>query len=181
MIYRLPLLKARNELDSWASREAAFMANNWVLLFSAAFVLFATMFPTLSEAIAGERLTVGPPFFNAWMTPVGLMLLLLTGIGPLLAWRSSTLANLREQFLWPIVAGLVAGAIALAARHPGVEFGHLLRAVRVRHRHDGPGVPARRGGAAAAAPAPICSRRWSGWSRATSGATAATSSTSASS
>ncbi len=114
VIYRLPLLKARNELDSWASREAAFMANNWVLLFAAAFVLFATMFPTLSEAIAGERLTVGPPFFNAWMTPVGLMLLLLTGIGPLLAWRSSTLANLREQFLWPIVAGLVAGAITLA-------------------------------------------------------------------
>jgi cytochrome c-type biogenesis protein CcmF len=114
VIYRLPLLKARNELDSWASREAAFMANNWVLLFAAAFVLFATMFPTLSEAIAGERLTVGPPFFNAWMTPVGLILLLLTGIGPLLAWRSSTLANLREQFLWPIAAGLAAGSIALA-------------------------------------------------------------------
>ena len=50
MIYRLPLLRARNELDSWASREAAFLANNWVLLFAAFFVLFATMFPTLSEA-----------------------------------------------------------------------------------------------------------------------------------
>ena len=59
MIYRLPLLRARNELDSWASREAAFLANNWVLLFAAFFVLFATMFPTLSEAIRGERLTVG--------------------------------------------------------------------------------------------------------------------------
>jgi cytochrome c-type biogenesis protein CcmF len=114
VIYRLPLLKARNELDSWASKEAAFLANNWVLLFSALFVLFATMFPTLSEAVAGERLTVGPPFFNAWMTPVGLILLLLTGIGPLLAWRNSTLANLREQFLWPIAAGLAAGAITVA-------------------------------------------------------------------
>ncbi len=114
VIYRLPLLKARNELDSWASKEAAFLANNWVLLFSAAFVLFATMFPTLSEAISGERLTVGPPFFNTWMTPVGLILLLLTGVGPLLAWRSSTLANLREQFLWPVVTALVAGAITLA-------------------------------------------------------------------
>ena len=51
MIYRLPLLRARNELDSWVSREAAFMLNNWILLFSAFFVLFATMFPTLSEAI----------------------------------------------------------------------------------------------------------------------------------
>ena len=113
VIYRLPLLRARNELDSWASQEAAFLANNWVLLFSAAFVLFATMFPTLSEAIAGERLTVGPPFFNTWMTPVGLILLLLTGIGPLMAWRSSTLANMRQQFLWPIVAGLAAGGAAL--------------------------------------------------------------------
>lgn len=118
VIYRLPLLKARNELDSWASKEAAFLANNWVLLFAALFVLFATMFPTLSEAVAGERLTVGPPFFNAWMTPVGLILLLLTGIGPLMAWRSSTLANLREQFLWPIVAGLTAGAIAVAVGIP---------------------------------------------------------------
>ena len=113
VIYRLPLLKARNELDSWVSKEAAFLANNWVLLFSAAFVLFATMFPTLSEAISGERLTVGPPFFNTWMTPVGLILLLLTGVGPLLAWRSSTLANLRQQFLWPVVAALVAGAITI--------------------------------------------------------------------
>ena len=113
VIYRLPLLKARNELDSWASKEAAFLANNWVLLFSALFVLFATMFPTLSEAVWGERLTVGPPFFNQWMTPVGLILLLLTGVGPLLAWRSSTLANMRQQFLWPIVSGVAAGALTI--------------------------------------------------------------------
>ena len=72
VIYRLPLLRARNELDSWLSREAAFLINNWILLFSAFFVLFATMFPTLSEAITGERLTVGPEFFNQWMLPIGL-------------------------------------------------------------------------------------------------------------
>jgi cytochrome c-type biogenesis protein CcmF len=113
VIYRLPLLKARNELDSWASKEAAFLANNWVLLFSALFVLFATMFPTITEAISGERLTVGPPFFNTWMTPVGLVLLLLTGIGPLLAWRSSTLSAMWHQFKWPIAAGLAAGAVTL--------------------------------------------------------------------
>ena len=87
VIYRLPLLKARNELDSWVSREAAFLANIWILLFAAMFVLFATMFPTLSEAVTGERLTVAAPFFNRWMLPIGLLLLLLTGIGPLLAWR----------------------------------------------------------------------------------------------
>src|ERR1700688_2910660 len=67
VIWRMPLLRSRNELDSWVSREAAFMVNNWILLFSALFVLFATMFPTLSEAVRGERLTVGPPFFNKWM------------------------------------------------------------------------------------------------------------------
>ncbi len=113
VIYRLPLLRARNTLDSWVSREAAFLVNNWILLFSAFFVLFATMFPTLSEAVTGERITVGPPFFNKWMLPIGLVLLLLTGIGPLLAWRKSTLRNLRDQFLWSVLAGLLtAGALA---------------------------------------------------------------------
>ncbi len=118
VIYRLPLLRARNELDSWVSREAAFLANNWILLFSAFFVLFATMFPTLSEAVTGERLTVGPPFFNKWMLPVGLMLLLLTGVGPLLAWRKSTVANLRGQFLIPIATAVVVGGglVALGVR-----------------------------------------------------------------
>src|SRR5262245_17929324 len=114
VVYRLPLLRARHELDSWVSREAAFLANNWILLFSALFVLFATMFPTITEPISGERFTVGPPFFNRWMVPIGLILLLLTGIGPLLAWRKSTLANLRYQFLWPVTAGLVVGATVVA-------------------------------------------------------------------
>jgi cytochrome c-type biogenesis protein CcmF len=115
VIYRLPLLRARNELDSWASREAAFLVNNWILLFSALFVLFATMFPTLSEALTGERLTVGPPFFNKWMMPIGLALLLLTGIGPLLAWRKTTLGNLRYQILWPVAVAVVTTVVLYAA------------------------------------------------------------------
>ena len=90
VLYQLPLLRARNELESWVSREAAFLVNNWILLFSAVFVLFATMFPTLSEAVTGNRLTVGPPFYTTWMLPIGLILLTLTGVGPLLAWRRST-------------------------------------------------------------------------------------------
>lgn len=115
VIYRLPLLRARNEIDSWASREAAFLANNWVLLFAAFFTLFATMFPTLSEAVTGERLTVAAPFFNTWLTPVGLILLFLTGAGPLLAWRKSTLASLVNQFVWPVgAAGVTLGAVVLA-------------------------------------------------------------------
>jgi len=114
VIYRLPLLKSRHEFDSWASREAAFLANNWILLFSAFFVLFATMFPTLSEVVTGQRLTVGPPFFNKWMLPIGLALLLLTGLAPLLAWRKSTIRNLFEQFTWPGSAAIVTGSAVYA-------------------------------------------------------------------
>src|SRR4029079_15668524 len=82
VIKRMPALRARATFDSWLSREAAFTVNNWILLFAAFFVMFATMFPTLSDAIMGERITVGPPFFNKWMVPLGLTLLALTGIGP---------------------------------------------------------------------------------------------------
>jgi cytochrome c-type biogenesis protein CcmF len=114
VLYRLPLLRARHELDSWVSREAAFLANNWILLFSALFVLFATMFPTISESLTGERLTVGPPFFNKWMLPIGLALLALTGIGPLLAWRKSTIANLRQQFMWPVLTAVVVSGVLVA-------------------------------------------------------------------
>jgi cytochrome c-type biogenesis protein CcmF len=114
VIYRLPLLRARNDLDSWMSREAAFIVNNWILLFCAFFIMFATMFPTLSEAIRGERLTVAAPFYNKWMLPIGLVLLVLTGIAPLLAWRKSTLTNLRDSFLWPTIAAFVIGAVFIA-------------------------------------------------------------------
>src|SRR6187401_1074189 len=114
VIYRLPLLRSSNELDSWASREAAFLVNNWILLFCAFFVLFATMFPTLSEALTGERITIGPPFFNRWMVPIGLTLLLLTGIGPLLAWRKTSVSNLKYQFMWPVLSGVFTAAVVFA-------------------------------------------------------------------
>lgn len=108
LIARLPALRSRGQLDSLLSREGAFLLNNWILLFTAFFVLFATMYPTLSEAIRGERLTVGPPFFNKWMVPIGLALLLLTGIGPLIAWRKASPSNLKYQFTWPLTAAGVA-------------------------------------------------------------------------
>jgi cytochrome c-type biogenesis protein CcmF len=155
VIYRLPLLRARHELDSWVSREAAFLVNNWILLFSAVFVLFATLFPTLSEVLMGQRLTVGPPFFNTWMLPIGLILLALTGIGPLLAWRKSTLENLRTQFLWPVSAGVVTGGVFLALGVPlwasglcfalcafvtGTMAQEFVRGARVRQRATGTGL-----------------------------------------
>ena len=120
VIYRLPLLKARNDLDSWMSREAAFLLNNWILLFSAFFVLFATMFPTLSEAITGTRLTVAAPFYTKWMVPVGLILMFLTGVGPLIAWRRSSVDALKRAFLMPTAAMAVTmgGLAAMGVRHP---------------------------------------------------------------
>ena len=118
VIRRLPMLRPRYDLESWISREAAFVANNWILLIAAVLVLFGTMFPTMSEALTGNRLTVGPLFFNKWMMPLGLVLLALTGVAPLLAWRRSTLSNLRDSFVWPVVFGIVvAGAlVALGVR-----------------------------------------------------------------
>src|SRR3954469_11795971 len=153
VIYRMPLLRARsNELDSWASREAAFLINNWILLFSAFFVLFATMFPTLSEALTGTRLTVAAPFFTKWMVPVGLILMFLTGVGPLLAWRKSTASSMRYQFLWPTSCGVVtliamqvlglgiwsSGlCFALCAFVAGTITQEFWRGVRIRRKNTG--------------------------------------------
>jgi cytochrome c-type biogenesis protein CcmF len=115
VIKRLPELRARATFESWLSREAAFTVNNWVLLFAAFFIMFATMFPTLSDAITGERITVGPPFFNKWMVPIGLILLFLTGVGPLIAWRKASASHLRYQFAVPGAAGALAVVLCLVA------------------------------------------------------------------
>ncbi|MCU1282619.1 MAG: ccmF, partial [bacterium] len=117
VIYRLPLLRSRNELDSWLSREYAFLLNNWILLGCALFILTATMFPTLSEWLAHDRITVGPPFFTKALAPVGLVLLFLTGVGPLIAWRKASVENLKQQFLLPTTAGVLT-AIVLGALTP---------------------------------------------------------------
>jgi len=139
LIYRLPLLRARNDLESWASREAAFLLNNWVLLFSAFFILFATMFPTISEAVTGQRITVGPPFFNTWMVlaslTVGVVIvaeasLSFLGVGvpaPKPAW-GSMLNDARAQLLtgrWWLMA---APAVAIGLTVLGANlFGDWLR------------------------------------------------------
>ena len=123
IIYRMPLLRSRSELESWVSREFAFVINNWVLLFAAFFILVATMFPTISEAVTGQRVTVGPPFFNQWMVPIGLILLALTGIGPLLAWRRTTAENLKFQFAVPLAVMLVAfTALTIVFYKKGVDL-----------------------------------------------------------
>jgi len=117
LVYRMPKLRAANQFESFISREFAFLLNNWVLLACAFFVLFATMFPTISEAFADKRITVGIPFFNRFMTPLGLALLFLAGVAPLLAWRRTTRERLYQQFLVP-TASLVVTVVLLAVLAP---------------------------------------------------------------
>ncbi|HZF71916.1 MAG TPA: cytochrome c biogenesis protein CcsA, partial [Gemmatimonadaceae bacterium] len=98
---RLKNLEAKAELESMVSREAAFLYNNLALVGIAFAVLWGTLFPILSEWVRQEKITVGPPFFNAVNIPLGLLLLALTGIGPLIAWRKASTANLKRQFAIP--------------------------------------------------------------------------------
>nr|MBA3260575.1 heme lyase CcmF/NrfE family subunit [Gemmatimonadales bacterium] len=153
---RWPLLKADVQLESVLSREAAFLFNNLLLVGIAFSVLWGTLFPILSELVRGSKITVGPPFFNRVNVPLGLLLLGLTGIGPLIAWRKASAANLKRQFIAPVTTGLVTLAVLLAA---GVREFHALvalalagfvagtvaqefyRGVRARVRMHGESVP----------------------------------------
>ena len=108
---RLNDLEAKANLESMVSREAAFLYNNVVLVGIAFSVLWGTLFPIITEAVRGEKITVGPPFFNTVNIPLGLTLLLLTGIGPLIAWRRASLGNLQRQFATPSLAGLTVGFV----------------------------------------------------------------------
>jgi cytochrome c-type biogenesis protein CcmF len=120
LVMRLPELKARNEMESMVSREAGFLFNNLLLLGACFAVFWGTIFPIVSEAVQGVKITVGAPFFNRINIPLGMALLLLTGIGPVLAWRKTSGASLRRNFIWPTVIGLAtAGALfATGTRHP---------------------------------------------------------------
>jgi cytochrome c-type biogenesis protein CcmF len=112
--WRWEALRSQGELDSVVSRESAFLLNN-VLLVAAAFtVFFGTVFPLLSEAVRGVKVSVGAPFFNQVNVPLFLSLIFLMGVGPLIAWRRASLENLKRNFLWPVVLGILAAAIAFA-------------------------------------------------------------------
>ncbi|MDQ2667717.1 MAG: heme lyase CcmF/NrfE family subunit, partial [Gemmatimonadota bacterium] len=111
---RLKDLEATAVLESMVSREAAFLYNNLVLVGIAFSVLWGTLFPILSEWVRGTKITVGPPFFNTVNIPLGLLLLALTGIGPLIAWRKASTSNLRRQFIFPTASGVFVGVLLLA-------------------------------------------------------------------
>ena len=106
-------LRSENQLDSLVSRESSFLFNNLILLAACFAVLWGTLFPVLSEWFVGSKMSVGPPFFNKVNVPIALFLLLLTGVGPLLAWRKTSWDALQRNFAWPFALGLASGVVAL--------------------------------------------------------------------
>src|SRR2546426_3801507 len=151
-INRLPLLEAEATLESVVSREASFLFNNLLLIGLAFSVLWGTLYPIISEWVQGVKVTYGPPTFNFVNIPLGLVLLLLTGIGPLIAWRRASTSNLRRQFAVPVTVGiftllilLVAGmrelgallAFSIGAFVFGTVFQEFARGARARHRQYG--------------------------------------------
>jgi len=108
VIYRRSALGSPHRLESVVSREAGFLLNNWGFMALLVVVFWGTLLPVFSESLTGERITVGPRFFNTLAGPLALFLLFLTGVGPLVAWRRATAASLRRQFILP--AGVAAAA-----------------------------------------------------------------------
>lgn len=107
-------LRSEHKLESLVSRESSFLFNNLLLLVACFTVLWGTLFPVLSEWVQGNKVTVGPPFFNRVNIPVALLLLLLTALGPLLAWRRTSLESLKRNFFWPAIGALVLGGLLVA-------------------------------------------------------------------
>jgi len=156
LAYRWPALQAEAKLESMVSREAAFLFNNLIFIVIAFSVLWGTLFPILSEWVTGTKVTVGPPFFNQVNIPLGLLLLFLTGVGPLIAWRHASTTNLKRQFMAPVIAMLVVavalvavrmsdgwaiGAYALAAFVTATIAQEFVRGVGARHRLHGEAYP----------------------------------------
>jgi cytochrome c-type biogenesis protein CcmF len=119
IVTRLKDMRSDRTLESFVSREAAFLMNNLALLGSAFAVLWGTLFPLLTEGLTGSKVSVGPPFFNQVNIPIGLALLALMGIGPVIAWRKASARNLQKNFLAPVLLGLGSMAVlwVLGTRH----------------------------------------------------------------
>jgi cytochrome c-type biogenesis protein CcmF len=107
-------LKTENLLDSMVSRESSFLFNNLLFLVACIAVLSGTLFPVFSEWFTSNRISVGAPFFNKVMIPIGLAILFLTGVGPLLAWRKTSVDSLKRNFAWPLLVGAISALAAFA-------------------------------------------------------------------
>jgi cytochrome c-type biogenesis protein CcmF len=106
-------LASQNRLESFSSRESGFLFNNLIFVALALAVLWGTMFPILSEAVRGTKITVGSPYFNRITTPIGLLLLLMIGVGPLLAWRRTSIGTIKRNFIVPTIAGVLTVAVLM--------------------------------------------------------------------
>ena len=106
-------LKSEHKLESLISRESSFVFNNLLFVLACFTVLWGTWFPKISELFQGSKVTVGAPFYNNVAVPVALLLLLLTAVGPLLAWRKTSIESLKRNFLWPAVGALAVGVVMM--------------------------------------------------------------------
>jgi len=156
-------LRSEHKLESLISRESSFLFNNLLLLLACFTVLWGTWFPLISAYVQGNKVTVGPPFYNKVAIPVALLLLLLTAVGPLLAWRKTSIESLRRNFMWPALGALAVGilmivlgvrpwndiayfyalmAAMLAALVALTVTSEFIRGARVISRHTGQSLPA---------------------------------------
>jgi cytochrome c-type biogenesis protein CcmF len=115
VVSRRDALRSEHRLDSLLSREAVFLGNNLVLVGLAFVVFWGTFFPLISEAVTGKKAAVGPPWFDQYTVPLALVLVLLSGVGPAIAWRRATAANARRTFLVPTAVALALLVVLLAA------------------------------------------------------------------
>jgi cytochrome c-type biogenesis protein CcmF len=149
---RREMLRSEHRLDSLLSREAAFLANNLVLVALCFVIFWGTYFPLISQALTGTEASVGPPWFDRYTVPLALVLVLLSGIGPAIAWRRATLANARRNFVVPVAVALLTLIVLLGAGVVGKHRAGVLPR-DARPRGDGRrGASGRARGARAAQP-----------------------------
>ena len=117
-------LRSEHKLESLISRESSFLFNNLLFVLLCFTVLWGTWFPKISELVQGNKVTVGAPFYNRVAIPVALLLLILTAVGPLLAWRKTSFESLKRNFLWPTIGAIaVMGFLMLTPASWGSPFG----------------------------------------------------------
>ena len=121
ILWRRASLRSSHSIDSMLSREAAFLLQN-VIIVALIFVIFwITVFPLISQVLTGTKVSVGPPAFAPFVVPLGLGLVLLTGVGPMISWRRATLANLRRHFIVPAGVGVIVLIVAVAVFNTGAK------------------------------------------------------------
>jgi len=117
-------LRSEHKLESLVSRESSFLFNNLLFVLLCFTVLWGTWFPKISELVQGNKVTVGAPFYNRVAIPVALLLLILTAVGPLLAWRKTSIESLKRNFLWPTIGALAVAIFLMATPQSwGSPFG----------------------------------------------------------